>query len=361
MRTAAALTVLAVPSTMLSGSLAMAFAVPGDDTSTPTTTTASASRHNQVVGSLTLDPDHGKPGTKVTATATDFSPCLRLAQLLWDGHILDSTKFTIVDIGSGTIALSFAVPADATADGHSVQAVCARGNDSDTNGRITLTTTPPATFTVDPVAQPTFTLTPGQGLPGAQVTASGAGFACDTDLALRWDDGSVLADQLPGTFTTHVSVPADASVDSPHSITASCRDDPDIAVSQPFTVTPAALSTTVTTGVSQVVTGVTVTPQPRATPAEPITPDTTSAGPPWWLITLIMLIAAVALTGAAYCYRRSHPRPAHVGAEVRAVPHFDTAPTVTVSETPAPGEVARSIGLVPHPDPGTQTFVEVSP
>ena len=72
-------------------------------------------------------------------------------------------------------------------------------------------------------------------------------------------------------------------------------------------------------------------------------------------------MVAAMLAGATYVYRRSRARPAHVAANVSAVAHFDTVPTVAVRETPDPGDVARSIGLVPHPDPGTQTFVEVSP
>jgi hypothetical protein len=355
-RIAAAPAVFVAAFTMLSGTVATAPAQPGDDASTPTPTTTSASRPNQVIGSLILDPDHGAPGIQVTATATNFSPCLRIAQLLWDGDILGSAKFSVVDFDSGTIALSFAVPVHVTTDAHTVQAVCAHRNDASTDAAVALTTTPPATFTVDPPEKPTLTVHPDQGSAGSRITASGTGFSCGTDgVQLVWDDGPVLADQLPGAFTQHVSVPANASVDSDHSITASCTDHPDTAVSQPFTVTPAAISASVTPGDTPSATGPTVSTS--STVSRPSKPPTRPGGPPWWLITLI--VAAV-ITGATYVYRRSRSRPAHAGADVRAVARFDPTPTVTVRETQAPGDVALAIGLVPHPDPGAQTFVEVS-
>lgn len=365
MRTAAALTVLAVPSAMLTGSLATAFAVPGDSSTTdpsPTTTSAEARAIEVTTSVLTLRPGHGEPRSPVEATAPLMSECAPgqpgVLSLSWGGDSLEPTDIT-ADPASGGISFKFAVPATAEVGSHTVEAVCSPAHGVPSNA---FRSTSSNTFTVDPAEKPTLTLTSGYGPPGAQVAVSGTGFTCDTDLMLRWDDGSVLADQLSGTFTAHVSVPADASADSTHSITASCRDDPDSAVSQPFTVTPVAVSSTVTTGETQSVTEPTVSALPEV--SEQIPPKTLppppQGGPPWWPITLITLIVAAVLTGATYFYRRARTRPAHVGAEVRAVPRFDTAPTVTVRETPAPGEVARSVGLVPHPDPGIQTFVEVS-
>jgi hypothetical protein len=308
---------------------------------------------------ITLSPDHGKPESAVKVTAMLMVQCAPpqtgTLSLTWDGRSLSPTNIAAADPASGSIAFDFMVPATAEAGPHTVAAVCPPPDDLRSKTYVAYGYTGSTTFTVDPTEKPTLTLTPSEGAAGSRIAASGTGFTCDTNLALLWDDGSVLADQLSGTFTEHISIPADASSGRGHTVTASCRDHPDIEVSQPFTVTPAAASATVTTGESQAVTGPIVTPQP--TLSEPMTPPTTRGGPPWWLIVLI--VAAV-LAGATSFYRRSRARPAHVGADVRAVPRFDPAPTVTVHETPDPGDVTRSIGLVPHPDPGTQTFVEVS-
>lgn len=374
-RIAGALTVLVTSLTMLSGGSATAFAVPGDDTtsSSPTTTaTGSATttpRDETTQTGLTpvelnLSPGHGEPESTVKGTAMLMVHCAPpqtgVLALSWDDSWLSPTNITAADRATGSIAFDFTVPATAKAGPHTVRAVCPAPDDLQSRTYIAHGYTGSASFTVDPVETPTLTLTPGQGLPGAQVAASGIGFACDTDLVLLWDDGSLLADQLSGTFTEYVRVPADASADSDHSITASCREHPDITVSQPFTVTPAAVMTTVTPGETQSATELSVSALPKVSehPTPNETPPPPSGGPPWWLIAL--MVAAV-LAGATYFYRRSRARPAHVGANVSAVAHFDTVPTVAVHETPDPGDVACSIGLVPHPDPGTQTFVEVSP
>lgn len=365
------LTVLAVPAAMLCGNLPTAFGIPGDFSTTPspstsdppTATTSGEVRQARTVSvDLTLDADHGKPGLTVKATASLMAQCASARtgtlSISWDsGQSLIPVDIATADPANGSIAFTFTVPATANAGPHTVSAICGPPNNLTSKTYNTFAYSGSAAFTVDPVEKPSLTASPDQGPPGGPVTASGAGFVCGTDLTLQWD-GKVLADHLPDAFTAHFSVPTDASVGSDHSITASCRDDPDSAVSQPFTVTPAALSTPVTPGVSQVVTGETAFSQPTRSGSSNVATDRHS--PPPWLLTLIAVIVAAALTGARYFYRRSRGRPTHAGPHARAVTHFDTAPTVTVRETPAPGEVAHCIGLVPHQDPGSQTFVEVS-
>jgi hypothetical protein len=357
------LTVLVAAFTTLSGAAATAFAVPGDDTSTGPTTTTTTGETRQTRPTpveLMLSPDRGEPESTVKATAMLMVQCAPTQKgtlsLSWDGDSLDLTNIATADPAGGSITFDFTVPATAKAGPHTVEAICLPPDDLQSRTHATFRYAGSAIFTVDPTEKPTLTVHPDQGSAGSPITASGTGFACGTDgVQLAWDDGSVLADQLPGAFTEHVSVPTNTSADRDHSITASCTDHPDTAVSQPFTVTPAAISASVTPGDTPSVTGPpaltspTVSGHPNASPP----PN----DPPWWLI---MLIVAAVITGATLGYRRRRTRPAHAGADVRAVAHLDPAPTVTVRETPAPGDVAFTIGLVPHPDPGTQTFVEVS-
>ncbi|WP_458318284.1 hypothetical protein [Mycolicibacterium brisbanense] len=370
--TAAVLTVLAAPAAMLTGNLPMAFGIPGDFSTTPspsasdppTSTMSGEARQALTVSvDLTLDADRGQPGLTVRATASLMVQCASARtgtlSISWDSVTsLTPANVAVADSASGSIAFTFTVPATADPGPHTVSAVCGPPNDLISKTHNAFTYSGSAAFTVDQVEKPTLTASPDQGPPGTRVTASGAEFVCDTDLTLQWDDGTVLADHLPDAFTSHFSVPTGASVGSDHSITVSCLDDPDNAVSQPFTVTPAALSTTVTPGTSQVVSGKTVFLQP--TRSETSNMDTARHWPPSWLVPLIAVIVAAALTGAGYFYRRSRGRATHAGPHARAVPHFDTAPTVTLRETPAAGEVACCIGIVPHQDPGSQTFVEVS-
>lgn len=178
--------------------------------------------------SLVLSPQQGTPGrTLVTATTKGFDACLgggsSVPQALswqWDGGPLQTSL-----VGADASMVTFNVPADATPSAeHTVTASC--------NG-----TSAKSSFTVIPIATPTLRLDKSQGPRGTQLEASGTGFACGDDrVTLLWDGKTSLADGTSDTFSVPVTVPADTSI-SQHTVVASCRNHPDLAASQSFTVT----------------------------------------------------------------------------------------------------------------------------
>ena len=109
------------------------------------------------------------------------------------------------------------------------------------------TSSAPATFTVVSAPKPALTLDTGHGPGGAQLTASGTGFACgDGNVQLLWDGDTRLADASSGVFSAvPLTIPSDASTGA-HMVVASCEHHPDIADSQRFTVTSVTSPVTTT-------------------------------------------------------------------------------------------------------------------
>jgi hypothetical protein len=182
--------------------------------------------------SLALSPQQGTPGrTLVAATTKGFDACLgggsSVSQALswqWDGGPLQTSP-----VGADASTVTFNVPADATPSAdHTVTASC--------NG-----TSAKSSFTVIPIATPALRLDKSQGPRGSQLEASGTGFACGDDrVTLLWDGKTSLADGPSDTFSVPITVPADSSI-SQHTVVASCRNHPDLADSQSFTVTADAI------------------------------------------------------------------------------------------------------------------------
>jgi hypothetical protein len=183
---------------------------------------------------VALAPDHGGPGTPLTATATGFEACLAnifnreeeplyAVSFQWDA---DPPVDPTVSAEDGSRqAADFTVPANAKTGQHKVSALC--------HGVAHAT----ATFTVDATEKPTLTLDPGKGGPGSPMTASGTGFACGADgVQLFWDGNRPLAEGPSGTFTVGLTVPSDAPTGG-HTVVATCRNRRDITVTQSFTVT----------------------------------------------------------------------------------------------------------------------------
>lgn len=168
---------------------------------------------------IVIKPEQGYAGSPFEASVSGFDTCTFAdMSFRWDDDQLTPTN-PGADYGTFT----FTVPADAPATPHSVTASC---------GRLSAT----ATFTVLTPSKPTLTLLPGHGYPGVGVTADGTGFPCDGDVELRWDN-TLLAERLPGLFTSSFTVPQAASPLVSHSVTASCHLDSSINVTSTFTVT----------------------------------------------------------------------------------------------------------------------------
>lgn len=178
--------------------------------------------------SLALSPQQGTPGrTQVTATTKGFNACLgggsSVSQSLswqWDGSPLQTSP-----VAADASTATFNVPSDATPSAeHTVTASCHGANAK-------------SSFTVIPIATPALRLDKSQGPRGTQLQASGTGFACGDDrVTLLWDGKTSLADGPSDTFSVAMTVPADTSIGQ-HTVTASCRNHPDLADSQSFTVT----------------------------------------------------------------------------------------------------------------------------
>ncbi|MGO9152572.1 hypothetical protein [Mycobacterium sp.] len=181
---------------------------------------------------LTLAPEKGDPETHITATITDFWACsdgnnIRAAwvpaiSLQWDGTPLTPSNPSTVN-GDKDVKLEFPVPAGASAGEHRVTVPCG-------NARLL------ATFTVTAPENPALALTPAQGGPGKQATATPTGFGACRAMSFQWD-GQPLPTSPVGSdsLVVNFAVPKDASAGD-HKVTATCGNTSAPAT---FTVVPA--------------------------------------------------------------------------------------------------------------------------
>jgi hypothetical protein len=121
-----------------------------------------------------------------------------------DGRELATTT---VD-GNGGFTVSSTVPDDAAEGQHTIDFV----GFPPEGGAYTI----PAIFTVTAPskAQPTITLDPTEGSPGAEVTATGSGWSAGHEVSVYWEDGTVLATTTVadnGDFTVFFAVPDNAA------------------------------------------------------------------------------------------------------------------------------------------------------
>jgi hypothetical protein len=183
---------------------------------------------------VTLTPAHGGPATQATATATGFGAC-RAMSYKWDDGPLQPTPV-------GGLVVNFAVPKDAAAGAHTVTATC--GNtDVKFSLRAGSINSATATFTVtapnNPPENPALALTPAQGGPATQATATPTGFGACGPMSYKWDDGTLQTSPVGG-LVVNFAVPKDAAAGT-HKVTATCGDS---AAPATFTVVPAPIPVT---------------------------------------------------------------------------------------------------------------------
>lgn len=356
---------------------------------------------------IVIKPEQGYAGSSFDATVAGFDRCTPAdMSFQWDGTAWPGPARPNPD---GTFAL--AVPQDASTEEHTVTASCGS------------TSAPPATFTVLAASKLTLTLQPGHGQVGRDVTAYGAGFPCDGDVQLHWDD-TVLAEHLPGTFTSSFTVPQAASPLVIHSVAASCRLDSSIKVSSTFTVTSLpkpipeqpepTLTLQPTSGHSEdtilatgdrfrcathsgpvnlawddgttlvdasldqsghfttsilaprKVDGGRVTLRATCSDGVVLAADFTVLGSPLppppkhnYWWVLWVFFGIAAITALTHVLRQRRPVKPPPPPHVHAVGHTDGAPIVIARETPEPGERTHTLRMEAYADLGTQSVREV--
>ena len=215
---------------------------------------------------------------------------------------------------------------------------------------------PPTEETVAPPAPATLTLEPSSGSPGDRVSVIGREFFCDNDsrqVELVWDNGPLVADTFTdelGEFRGTVLVPPDAALGG-RVVTASCTEGP-ITETATFTV------------VTRPTTAAEITPPVIELPATeppvidpPVVEPPAIEPPPGFPLRTFALIFTAALAALAYRGWRQH-RAYPTDVRVHTAFGPSAAPTMTVRETPAPGQRSLAIRLQAHADSGTQTIEE---
>jgi hypothetical protein len=182
----------------------------GNFISASATFTVSAPNNPPENPALTLTPAQGGPATQGTATATGFGAC-RAMSYAWDDGPLQPSAV-------GGPVINFTVPKAAPAGAHTVKATCG-------------TSSAPATFTVvlapipvTPPDNPALTLTPVQGGPATQATATATGFeACGAmPFQWQWDRGTLQTSPAGSDpLVVNFRVPKDAAAGA-HTVTATC-------------------------------------------------------------------------------------------------------------------------------------------
>jgi hypothetical protein len=185
---------------------------------------------------LTLTPQKGDPQTRITAAITHFRACrdsdsprdvaIRAMSLQWDATPLAYSNPSTVN-GDQDLKLQFSVPAGASAGEHHVTVGCA-------NAPLL------ATFTVTAPETPSLAVTPAQGGPGMQATATPTGFGACRAMSFQWDRKPLLASPVDSdTLAVNFAVPKDASPGD-HNVTATCENT---SAPTTFTVVPATKPT----------------------------------------------------------------------------------------------------------------------
>ncbi len=202
-----------------------------ETSATPTTSSADLPAVQEHLH-LALSPTEGIPGTSITATATGAEACLlrfAVAEGLnisfnWHfGHYSASTD-------SDSASVKFTVPEGATPGEYTVTASCDGFRNIDDT----------ATFKV--TSQPSLLLLPAEGVPRTQVTATTKGFgACPggssvrQTMSWRWDQQPLQTSPGANGSTVTFEVPAAASPDDEHTVTAVCGQ---ASAKAPFKVFP---------------------------------------------------------------------------------------------------------------------------
>jgi hypothetical protein len=219
--------------------------------------------------SLQLSLPQGGPGTQVTITAAGYGLCIDppaevrevlvgspVFSLQWGRTTVDNVsttneardvvaRYTVPDEGSAsdysvtvTVSCSFKLKADPRF-GSTVDSKLDSKVDSNVEPKSKVVQND-ATFTVVvPKKDPTLTLDTRAGHRGAQITASGADFACgpSESVLLFWDGtGAPLTEPQPQAFSVPFAVPDQTSIGG-HAVVARCQGRSTITASKPFEVT----------------------------------------------------------------------------------------------------------------------------
>lgn len=201
--------------------------------------------------SLALSLQQGGPGTQVTITAVGYGPCLDpppdvtetlsgspVFSLQWDHKAVDLSQASLE--GRNVVA-HYTVPDEASAGDASVTVTVSCSFEFKVRSKVeSKVVQNDATFTViAPKKDPTLTLDTPAGHRGAQITASGADFACgpSESVQLFWDGtGDALTEPQPHAFSVKLTVPEATSIGG-HTVVARCQDHSTIIASRPLEVT----------------------------------------------------------------------------------------------------------------------------
>lgn len=184
------------------------------------------------VGSITLSPTSGPPGSSVTVTGTGFAPNTTTS-ILFDGLFVAEQATN----ASGAFTKSITIPTTATTGSHPIVA-----NDGvSTSNTVQFTVTAP---------QPLITLSPTSGITGTTVTISGSNFGASKTITITFDSASITTNPTvvtssgTGAFSATIAIPNTAATGS-HTISAT---DGSLTASGIFNVVSTSITLSPTSG-----------------------------------------------------------------------------------------------------------------
>ena len=338
---------------------------------------------------LTADPTSAYPGDQIIIHGANFSQCAKYGDatnlmVYWDGS--DLTKATGL---YGEFSADAAIPSDASAGFHQVTAAC---YDPQT-GTVTSHALASAGVQVLPRPSPGLQLSSSEAAAGGGVTVAGTGFGqcagkgLGDSVQLLWDTstlGGPVGLDGNGAFSADVTIPAEATAGSGHTVAAECYDPATGSATSGVLARALFSVTSPTSPTSPASTPPTSPTSPASTPPTPPTTSPTSAtssptvvagqpsalsGGRWPPVALTagagggLAVVVVVLAGLLAMHAKARPRNSSwVHQHLRAVAQpLDAAPANARVHS-RPGAAALSIGLDPHPDRlGNQQIKEITP
>lgn len=315
---------------------------------------------------LTASPSAVQPGGSVTISGSGFGRCLEqeshpAVDLFANNNLLASATGT-----NGAFQQQITVPGSTAAGPFLVTTQCSSDPDLDR-------------YSVS-VAVVTLALSPGSGVPGTTISATGSGYTQCPEVKVQLVRGtqavavSSPADAPGGTFDAELPVPASAIPGDDYQVEAGCypaTSATTVAASEPFTVTPLATSPSPTpVSPSPTTSSPSPSPSPSTAPSSPSVSSSASSStsvppppPPPPLhpagghstpAALIggtsagAVLIALAVVRASSLVHRRRGR-AWVSKHMRAVAGQNGSVPADVQERP--GAASISVGIQPHPDP----------
>ncbi len=161
------------------GAFQISFTFPGDFPTGAQTIRAqtdsvnfATATYTVVASAVTAAPATGAPGTRVTLTGTNFDPN-KAVTFKWNGDVIKPIEETITTNSAGSFVANLIIPANYV---------------SGTGQFESSTSSVSTVITAFTIANPTLTVAPATGLPGAKISVSGANFEGNQTLTLLWDD-----------------------------------------------------------------------------------------------------------------------------------------------------------------------------